>query len=87
MPSARSVPSMLSTKSQSARRTVRDITSIMRAERRRAEQLFDRTMAQVFADSQDHPDSAEEPSDDMPFTRDYEDDGLDTAPVLKAGVR
>lgn len=30
----------------------------------------------------DHPDSADEESDDVPVERSFEDDGLDTAPVL-----
>ena len=56
------------------------VNALCRDERERAQGVFDRRMADLFAE--DHPDSAEEPSDDMPLGRDFEDDGLDTTPTL-----
>jgi hypothetical protein len=57
------------------------VQRLCRAERLRAQQVFDRARARDFAD---HPDSAEDPSDDVPFERSFEDDALDTAPTLQA---
>ena len=55
------------------------ISTMCRNERRRAQGEFDRERIRL---AEDRPDKAEEPSDDVPVERSYEDDGLDTEPVL-----
>ena len=69
------MPSMKSTSSTLA------VQRLCRAERLRAQSVFDRLLI-ALADA--HPDSAEDPSDDVPFERSFEDDALDTAPTLQA---
>jgi hypothetical protein len=58
----------------------RSIEKLCRAERRRAQNVFDRHVARVA----EHPDKAEEPadSDELPIERSFEQDGLDTEPIL-----
>jgi hypothetical protein len=53
-----------------------------RLERRRAEAESDR--ARIALADDDHPDRAEEPadSDELPIERSFEQDGLDTEPIL-----
>ena len=57
------------------------IQQICRAERRRAQRVFDR---HVVALADDHPDDADESSDEIAFGREFDphDAGVDTEPIL-----
>jgi hypothetical protein len=57
------------------------VQRLCRAERLRAQSVFDRLLI-ALADA--HPDSAEEAPDDIPVRRDFDDDPRDTTPTLQA---